>query len=268
MTTPETWGEAMVALLTEVKAGARPRALSPRSALIGGGAGRAFPQDGGRHQRDPRQVDRALSHSGAPAAARSCGRASISAVRDGRWEYVERAGRMTAVVIVAEHEGKVHPGRAAAGAARAALHRASRGAGRRRAMARQRRGNGAQGTGGGDRLRRRADRAAGRVLQFAGDGRRKLHAGARARRAARGRRAAGSTARRSSRISSRARDVAAFIAAKRAEGVGDRREIACCCWRAICWRDCWSTGAVRRSKASSARSAAHVVSRADISTER
>ena len=31
----------------------------------------------------------------------------LTAVRDGRWEYVERAGRITAVVILAEHEGKV-----------------------------------------------------------------------------------------------------------------------------------------------------------------
>ena len=31
----------------------------------------------------------------------------ITAVRAGRWEYVERAGRVTAVVILAEHDGKV-----------------------------------------------------------------------------------------------------------------------------------------------------------------
>ena len=31
----------------------------------------------------------------------------ITAVRDGKWEYVERAGRISAVVILAEHEGKV-----------------------------------------------------------------------------------------------------------------------------------------------------------------
>lgn len=31
----------------------------------------------------------------------------ITAVRDGRWEYVERAGRISAVVILAEHEGKI-----------------------------------------------------------------------------------------------------------------------------------------------------------------
>lgn len=31
----------------------------------------------------------------------------ITAVRDGRWEYVERAGRISAVVILAEYEGKI-----------------------------------------------------------------------------------------------------------------------------------------------------------------
>lgn len=31
----------------------------------------------------------------------------ITAVRDGRWEYVERAGRISAVVIFAEFEGKI-----------------------------------------------------------------------------------------------------------------------------------------------------------------
>jgi ADP-ribose pyrophosphatase len=31
----------------------------------------------------------------------------ITAVRAGRWEYVERAGRVTAVVILAEHDGQI-----------------------------------------------------------------------------------------------------------------------------------------------------------------
>lgn len=31
----------------------------------------------------------------------------LTAVRDGQWEYVERAGRIAAVVILAEYEGKV-----------------------------------------------------------------------------------------------------------------------------------------------------------------
>ena len=31
----------------------------------------------------------------------------ITAVRRGRWEYVERAGRISAVVILAEYDGKV-----------------------------------------------------------------------------------------------------------------------------------------------------------------
>jgi ADP-ribose pyrophosphatase len=31
----------------------------------------------------------------------------LTAVRDGRWEYVERAGRVSAVVILAEHDGRV-----------------------------------------------------------------------------------------------------------------------------------------------------------------
>jgi ADP-ribose pyrophosphatase len=31
----------------------------------------------------------------------------LTAVKRGRWEYVERAGRITAVVILAEHEGKI-----------------------------------------------------------------------------------------------------------------------------------------------------------------
>ncbi len=31
----------------------------------------------------------------------------ITAVRRGRWEYVERAGRISAVVILAEHEGNI-----------------------------------------------------------------------------------------------------------------------------------------------------------------
>ncbi len=31
----------------------------------------------------------------------------LTAVRDGRWEYVERSGRISAVVILAEYEGKV-----------------------------------------------------------------------------------------------------------------------------------------------------------------
>ncbi len=31
----------------------------------------------------------------------------VIAVRDGQWEYVERAGRISAVVILAEHAGKI-----------------------------------------------------------------------------------------------------------------------------------------------------------------
>ena len=31
----------------------------------------------------------------------------ITAVRDGQWEYVERARRIAAVVIIAEHDGKI-----------------------------------------------------------------------------------------------------------------------------------------------------------------
>lgn len=31
----------------------------------------------------------------------------VTAVRDGRWEYVERAGRIRAVVILAEHDGDI-----------------------------------------------------------------------------------------------------------------------------------------------------------------
>jgi ADP-ribose pyrophosphatase len=31
----------------------------------------------------------------------------LTAVKSGRWEYVERAGRISAVVILAEHDGKV-----------------------------------------------------------------------------------------------------------------------------------------------------------------
>ena len=31
----------------------------------------------------------------------------VTAVRDGKWEYVERAGRIRAVVILAEHDGRV-----------------------------------------------------------------------------------------------------------------------------------------------------------------
>jgi len=31
----------------------------------------------------------------------------ITAVREGNWEYVERAGRISAVVILAEHDGKI-----------------------------------------------------------------------------------------------------------------------------------------------------------------
>jgi ADP-ribose pyrophosphatase len=30
----------------------------------------------------------------------------VTAIKDGRWEYVERTGRVTAVVILAEHEGR------------------------------------------------------------------------------------------------------------------------------------------------------------------
>ena len=31
----------------------------------------------------------------------------VTAVRDGQWEYVERVGRISAVVILAEHDGRV-----------------------------------------------------------------------------------------------------------------------------------------------------------------
>jgi len=31
----------------------------------------------------------------------------VTAIKDGRWEYVERTGRVTAAVILAEHEGQV-----------------------------------------------------------------------------------------------------------------------------------------------------------------
>ncbi len=65
VTTPETWGEAMAALLTDVKAGRPADGIVAAIGLIGARAGEHFPQDGHRHQRNPRQADRALSRHAA-----------------------------------------------------------------------------------------------------------------------------------------------------------------------------------------------------------
>ena len=46
VTTPETWGEAMVALLTEVKAGRTAEGIAAAVALIGGVLAEHFPKDG------------------------------------------------------------------------------------------------------------------------------------------------------------------------------------------------------------------------------
>ena len=46
MTTPETWGEAMVALLTGVKAGNTADGIVAAVGLIGGVLAEHFPKDG------------------------------------------------------------------------------------------------------------------------------------------------------------------------------------------------------------------------------
>ena len=61
VTTPETWGEAMAALLVEVKAGRPGEGIAAAVALIGAVLAEHFPKSSERHQRDPRQVDRAVS---------------------------------------------------------------------------------------------------------------------------------------------------------------------------------------------------------------
>ena len=97
----------------------------------------------------------------------------------GSWEYVERCGGVHAVVILAEHDGKV------------ILIEQSRVPLGRRCLElpaglvgdeddKRRRGHRDQGAGGGNRLHRRADRAARRIFQLARDGRGELHAGPRA----------------------------------------------------------------------------------------
>ena len=61
VTTPETWGEAMAALITEVKAGRPGDGIVAAVEIDRRGARRAFPQDQRRHQRNPGQADRAMS---------------------------------------------------------------------------------------------------------------------------------------------------------------------------------------------------------------
>ena len=105
----------------------------------------------------------------------------VRALRRGKWEYASRTGGIRAVVILAEHEGKVilveqprvppdcrcielpaglvgddDPGRNA-------------------------RNDRDQGAGGGDRLHRRERGAARRILRLARHALGKLHAGSRAR---------------------------------------------------------------------------------------
>ena len=106
VTTPETWGEAMAALLTEVKAGRPGDGIVAAVELIGDGAGRAFPAIGDGHQRNPGQADRAMSDD-RDARSRRVGGQIYPRVTRGRWEYVERCGGVHAVVILAEHDGKV-----------------------------------------------------------------------------------------------------------------------------------------------------------------
>ena len=61
VTTPETWGEAMAALLTEVKAGRPADGMVAAVEMIGAVLAEHFPQEQRRHQRNPRQADRAMS---------------------------------------------------------------------------------------------------------------------------------------------------------------------------------------------------------------
>lgn len=53
VTTPETWGEAMVALLTEVKAGRPADGIVAAVGLIGGVLAEHFPKDGHDHNEIP-----------------------------------------------------------------------------------------------------------------------------------------------------------------------------------------------------------------------
>ena len=61
VTTPETWGEAMTALLTDVKAGRPGDGIVAAVEIIGEVLAEHFPKSQRGHQRNPRQADRAMS---------------------------------------------------------------------------------------------------------------------------------------------------------------------------------------------------------------
>ena len=183
VTDEHTWGEAMAALLVEVQRGPAGRRHCRRDRAGRRRARRAFPALGDRHQRNPRQADRAVNLDDLPPAEIMWEGKYVRAVRRGQWEYASRVGGIRAVVILAEHEGKV------------ILVDQPRVAARRRCVELPAglvgdddpdatvEGHGDQGAGGGNRLHRRPRRAARRILFLAGDAVGRLHPGPRAWRA-------------------------------------------------------------------------------------
>src|SRR5206468_2120063 len=60
-----------------------------------------------RHQRNSGQTDRAMNLDDLPHPETMCAGEWVRLVRRGNWEFASRAKDIKAVVVLAEHEGKV-----------------------------------------------------------------------------------------------------------------------------------------------------------------
>ena len=172
----------MAALIGEVRQGPARRRDRCRDRARRRGACRAFPALGGRHQRNPGQADRAMNLDDLPPPEVMWAGKFVRALRRGKWEYASRANDIRAVVILAEYEGKVILVDQPRVPPDCRCIELPAGLVGDAGSERDDRSHRDQGAGGGDRLHRRARRAARRILCVARHAVGRLHAGARARR--------------------------------------------------------------------------------------
>ena len=89
VTDEHTWGEAMEALLVEVRAGRPGDGMVAAIGKVGEVLQAAFPALRRRHQRNPRQAHRTMSgEDDGPPQVMWEGK-YVRALKRGRWEYVE-----------------------------------------------------------------------------------------------------------------------------------------------------------------------------------
>ena len=107
VTTPEAWGEAMATLLADVRDGRPGDGICAAIQQIGIVLSEHFPRTFRKiRTKFPTSSSSYDAGQGRAAGDRLAGE-YISALKRGRWEYVSRTGSTNAVVILAEHEGKI-----------------------------------------------------------------------------------------------------------------------------------------------------------------